>query len=60
MSLYIPRETLLSKGWPKGPLFGDLYAALAEFSAPGIHDEAYALKLLARRFPPKLPEIDAA
>lgn len=57
MSLKIPRETLLAKGWPEGPVFGDLYAALAEFSARGIHDEAYALKLLARRFPPPSPKL---
>lgn len=57
MSLNIPRETLLAKGWPEGPVFGDLYAALAEFSARGIHDEAYALKLLARRFPPPSPKL---
>jgi RNA-splicing ligase RtcB len=57
MSLRIPRETLLAKGWPEGPLFGELYAALAELSARGIHDEAYALKLLARRFPPPSPKL---
>jgi tRNA-splicing ligase RtcB (3'-phosphate/5'-hydroxy nucleic acid ligase) len=57
MSLQIPRETLLAIGWPEGPVFGELYAALAEFSARGIHDEAYALKLLARRFPPPSPKL---
>ena len=50
MSLHISRETLLTKGWPEGPVYGEIYAALAEFSARGIRDEAYALKLLARAF----------
>ncbi len=44
---------LLTAGWLPGPQLGAALAKAAEYSARGIHDKAYALKLLHRDMPPE-------
>jgi RNA-splicing ligase RtcB len=47
---------LLAAGWPPGPWIAAMLKEAADMEARGIHDPAYALKLLRRAYPPPDPK----